>query len=408
MIKPKFRKGIILCATKNYSFALGTMILNINFYDNIDVIYIVHDGISEKDKEVMVSNSKSKIIFLKFTNEDFIRNIKTFTTKNNINLENVFSKTINRYTFMSFARFEALKLLEECSNIVYLDFDMIIQSSIEDLYKIDTDIALHEGGVSIKYALGFTELMIDCNKNNYQTSIILFTDKIKKPIDVYNSIYKYISTNIDNLSNANLPDQGVFTVVAIKHKLKVFFLDSNIWSACSTWVSSDKAKIVHAFGSKTKFWNNKLISNTRPIFNMFYNRWKELGGSSYQGEIYYEDEPSGGKLYNHMENVLICKSIISILKKDFFIHSDMNFSSLNFVLFYPTLNDYFELSLNKLPNNKINCIINNSLYKEKKLNYTLNKSIFFTLEDSNIIQFYEFVKTSCLKLNKYIVAICKE
>ena len=72
----KYKFGILLAATKDSSFTLGTMIANIKdkMGDFVDIFYIIHDGFSLEDMEAMKKLSKnSEIVFSEFT-QKFLQN----------------------------------------------------------------------------------------------------------------------------------------------------------------------------------------------------------------------------------------------------------------------------------------------------------------------------------------------
>ena len=77
----KYKFGILLAATKDSSFTLGTMIANIKdkMGDFVDIFYIIHDGFSLEDMEAMKKLSKnSEIVFSEFTQETFMDNFRKF------------------------------------------------------------------------------------------------------------------------------------------------------------------------------------------------------------------------------------------------------------------------------------------------------------------------------------------
>lgn len=50
----KYQFGIILAATQDSAFSIGTLLLNIQHkMQNIDVFYICNDGFSQNDKKIM-------------------------------------------------------------------------------------------------------------------------------------------------------------------------------------------------------------------------------------------------------------------------------------------------------------------------------------------------------------------
>lgn len=49
----KYKNSILLAATKDSAFALGTMLVNIKEKMLVDMFYIVNDGFSDEDKKAM-------------------------------------------------------------------------------------------------------------------------------------------------------------------------------------------------------------------------------------------------------------------------------------------------------------------------------------------------------------------
>lgn len=70
------------------------------------------------------------IKFIPFTQEDFLATLG----KNQNDINNLFF--LKRWTHMAFARFEAFKFLDECESIIYLDFDVLLLKSIDELSKL--------------------------------------------------------------------------------------------------------------------------------------------------------------------------------------------------------------------------------------------------------------------------------
>lgn len=130
----KYPLGILLAATKDSAFTIGTLLINIK--DKMDVsqimFYIVNDGFKQNDKQI-IQKLVPNIKFIDFTIDNFEANIKNFNAKFQLDRQ---SHILNRYTHMSYARFEALKFLNECESIVYLDFDMLLLKGIDELKEI--------------------------------------------------------------------------------------------------------------------------------------------------------------------------------------------------------------------------------------------------------------------------------
>lgn len=323
-----FEKGILLCATKNSAFTIGTQVINILFQmPDIEAIYIVHDGFLERD--ILTIKSLCKHIYVKFIYLDesrFIEKLKKYSTvSSNLGSYDVWS----RYTHMTFGRFEALNLLDECKKIIYIDFDMVLNASISELFLLSKPLAMTRASASLEYGLGFTIDGIDCSVSNYGAPIILFTNKIHNFVEIYRKIYEFTAMHFEKLSHGKLLDQAVFTAIILKNDIEVEILDSDIYNGNCSWKKCDSAKVFHAFGKFNRFWNNKLTAITRPEFFVYYNKWLEFGGSPYEGDwAAYLDVPNrGGELYAFFQNFSIAKIAYQALNKYFYISSDLNFKN---------------------------------------------------------------------------------
>ncbi|TLD88085.1 hypothetical protein [Helicobacter sp. MIT 05-5294] len=51
----QYKFGILLAATRDSAFSIGTLLINIQavMKDKVDMFYIVHDGFVESDKKAM-------------------------------------------------------------------------------------------------------------------------------------------------------------------------------------------------------------------------------------------------------------------------------------------------------------------------------------------------------------------
>ncbi|EGK8087451.1 hypothetical protein IO402_000608 [Campylobacter lari] len=200
----KHKLGILLAATKNSSFTIGTLLINIMdvMGEKVDVFYILHDGFSLNDQNIMQNIVKNKIIkFAPFTQEDFL----TTLGKNQNDINNLFF--LKRWTHMAFARFEAFKFLDECESIIYLDFDVLLLKSIDELSKLRTK--KYHFGARLGKTLLQTALPLEKkypSKRVYQTGILVFNDLIPNPLKCYQFIYNYLSQNTKNWQ-----DQGIFS-----------------------------------------------------------------------------------------------------------------------------------------------------------------------------------------------------
>lgn len=325
----KYPLGILLAATKDSAFTIGTLLINIK--DKMDIsqimFYIVNDGFKQNDKQIM-QKLVPNIKFIDFTIDNFEANIKNFNAKFQLNRQ---SHILNRYTHMSYARFEALKFLNECESIVYLDFDMLLLKGIDELKEIKKqsyEVGCFRGSATMRMAGGKLTPIKYADIKNYSTGIIVFNDNINNSTEFYDFIYKFISENSDYFKEASLGDQFLFSLYLIERNLKIYELDYNYYGNIS-WIKSKNASIIHAWGQNNRFWNNKLCALAWPSWSVYYQNWLNLGGSAYEkGFVSFLDVPqSGGEIFQYFERVAFAKRISKIKLENQEIIIDIDFNS---------------------------------------------------------------------------------
>ncbi|WP_104721956.1 glycosyltransferase [Helicobacter mesocricetorum] len=278
----KYKFGILLAATSDSHFTLGTMIVNLKdkMQDYIEVFYVISNELSlEYKQSICKVAGNSAVVFLKFTYEDFINNLKNSSqTPIKLHSNNSF---LNRWTYMAYACFEAFKYLEECECIVYLDFDILVLKPFEEFANLRNKgyvLAARKGKTSIKHTLKAYkgEFAQECV---YQTPIIVFNDTLKNPLKYYHFIYSFSTEN-----PLNINDQGVFSLLCFKEKLLVFDL-KNKYTGSVCWIKNDNPSMIHAYGKNNRFWNNELCNRIWKEWNEYYRIWLDNGGGKYQGGI---------------------------------------------------------------------------------------------------------------------------
>ncbi|EAI9065596.1 glycosyl transferase [Campylobacter lari] len=290
----KHKLGILLAATKNSSFTIGTLLINIMdvMGKKVDVFYILHDGFSLNDQNIMQKIVKNKTInFISFTQEDFL----TTLGKNQNDINNLFF--LKRWTHMAFARFEAFKFLDECESIIYLDFDVLLLKSIDELSKLRTK--KYHFGARLGKTLLQTALPLEKkypNKRVYQTGILVFNDLIPNPLKCYQFIYNYLSQNTKNWQ-----DQGIFSLMIYEKHFKVKDLKDKYTGSTHYLTNlAQKASVVHACGTNSRFWNSKFCNQTWPKWQEYYEKWLKLGGSRYIGSFYKDNKQSIQRTRYHL------------------------------------------------------------------------------------------------------------
>ena len=275
-----YKNAILLAGTKDSAFVIGTLLINLKdkMDEFIDIFYIIHDGFSENDKSLMqkIANENKQIPckFVLFTRDDFLQNVAKF----NLNFKNIENNFLKRWTHMAFGRFEALKFLDECENILYLDFDVLLLKSVDELFRLkNQSFALAaRRGKNILYE-NFKDENCEFRENKiWRTPIILFNDNIKNSLKYYDLVYKFAI-----FDNNLIDDQSVFSLFCFFTKLKIKSLEDKFEGQVCLKTSLNSS-IIHAYGSNQRFWNNAICNRTWPTWQDYYEKWLKMGGSAYE------------------------------------------------------------------------------------------------------------------------------
>ncbi|MDY3114195.1 MAG: glycosyltransferase [Helicobacter sp.] len=277
----KYKFGILLAATSDSIFTLGTMIANIYAImgECVDVFYIVSDKILPSDKVALQKVARDiEIKFIPFTKEIFENNFIEFANANKEELRE-FLKAQNaflrRWSYMVYACFEAFKYLGECERILYLDFDILLLRTLSHLSRVKEGFALHKGRTKIShnaplYEGEFRKYPV------YRSGIILFTQALANPLESLKSCYK------NSFKYKMISDQVAISLLIYENKIKVKNL-SYKYTGLPHFRSNDNPYLIHAYGSNNRFWNNRLCNRLFPSWNLYYKEWLESGGSAYKG-----------------------------------------------------------------------------------------------------------------------------
>ncbi|MDE5926657.1 MAG: glycosyl transferase, partial [Helicobacter sp.] len=75
-----------------------------------------------------------------------------------------------------------------------------------------------------------------------------------------------------------LNDQAIFSLLIFEKKLKTKVLD-NRYCGSVLWRKNQNPILIHAYGSKNRFWNNRLCNQIWQEWNLYYKQWLDAGGS---------------------------------------------------------------------------------------------------------------------------------
>ena len=257
--------AIVFGITKNLTFALANVILGLKKHSPsfADEIIIYHDGITEKDQQLLDS-----ILSCRFLEYEF-------PIKDKSDFDPFF---FDQFSSMAYSRFECFKHLKDFKKVLWLDVDILIQKDISGLLNYaKTGIGMLQGSF-VKHNFKEPLKNFDMEKSGFWTGTIILTDEIndyeKIPEWCYEKLLEYAP-------KLYLPDQAIFNIMLEAFNLEPMGIDKNLYCAHPIKKESKNAIIVHAYRPK-KFWDcfriKEWVENDKI--------WKKMGGSAYKGKIY--------------------------------------------------------------------------------------------------------------------------
>lgn len=258
----KKKTALVLGATSNLMFALGTFLTNLkevspHFADEVLILYDESAGVKKSDIVAM-----NKLFPTKFIEFDLPIDSKE---KN--------SQLFGHFSKMVFSKYETLKFLKKYKTVVWLDYDMILLSDISEILKPA------ESGAKMllepnKSARSFYKPIDEYNMDTWGMcgSIIIFQDHLKDYMKMYKFCYKSLEKYINNLY---LGEQGIFDIMLQEFNLMPEILNHDTYTLHPNDFSKNQhAKILHCYGVP-KFWNG--LENE--VWQKNYKAWLKLGGS---------------------------------------------------------------------------------------------------------------------------------
>lgn len=241
--------NVCLSCDDNYSKYAGVVITSILANANKDDklnIFILDGGISENKKEEILSLKSikdCKINFININEADFddYKQIKT-----------------HKYiTLATYYRLKLASLLPNIDKIIYFDCDMVINSSLKELFNVNLDNCLIAGVPDIN------KKMVKLNPNYVNAGMLIFNLNL---IRKNNIEQEFLNFTKDNFENINCGDQTIINEVC-KKQIKLLNSTWNVQSSNFTNRSSyiNNPNIVH-FVAKNKPWSLKSFSYHKNLY----------------------------------------------------------------------------------------------------------------------------------------------
>jgi lipopolysaccharide biosynthesis glycosyltransferase len=255
--------AIVFGLTANHIFAVACVMMDLKRLTSslIDEVVILHDGIHPQDQKILEAILPTRFILYDFPlMSDRVR----------------YSRSVQYFTKMVFTKFECLRLLDSYKNIVWMDYDIVIQSDISELFSpCDTGIKIMRGGVSVREQLLEPVAEYEMNTEGISTGLFVFHDNLKNYMEMYRFCYEKLESYAPILY---MPDQAIFDFMIQEFEVQAELLEGGVYATHPTNLDNvAQAKIIHSWG-QPKFWNG--MHNAQWQAN--YNAWLQMGGSRYK------------------------------------------------------------------------------------------------------------------------------
>lgn len=229
--------NVCLSTDDNYSKYAGVVIASILTNadeDDYINIYILDGGITEEKKEQISSLGSIHNCQIKFIKIDE----RTFSDYAKV-------KTHNYISIATYYRLKLPSLLPEIDKIIYFDCDVVVNTSLKELFNIDIENYLMAGVSDNK------KRMVKENPTYVNAGILVMNlDKMRKE-NTEEEFYNYTKENLNRITKG---DQEIINEVC-KGKIKVIESSWNVQTSNFTNRSdyTTKPKIIH-YLSKEKPW----------------------------------------------------------------------------------------------------------------------------------------------------------
>ncbi len=233
-----------------------------------DKLIIYHDGIKEKDRELIQSIFPTE--FRRFTIE-----LSKRAYRNN--------PSIRYFSDMVFCKFECFRLLNEYERVIWTDYDVVINRSPDEL-KDDSrgglQLIMSEGTLRYKFKDGMPEEVLSkydmVSTAGVSTPLLVLT----REIGDYNRYYKWCMDTAKKYAEfLNMPEESIFSLLVQEFNISVYPLYKPEYALHFKPGCGDAA-IHHAIG-QPKFWNG--LYNEK--WQKYYSEWLAMGGSRYRRSI---------------------------------------------------------------------------------------------------------------------------
>ena len=255
--------AVVFGLTSDQVFAVACVMMDIRRLSPgmVDEVVIIHDGISEKDQRILNGILPTRFILYDFP-------------LNNARVLN--AGAVRQFSKMVFTKFECLKLLGDYRNVLWSDYDVVIQANVSELFSYsESGVKLMPSGLPVRIQLKKEVPEYDMEAEAIGAGLFVFQDHLKDYLKMYEFCYQELERHAEILA---MPEQAIFDFMVQRFSLKPVAIDRFVYSPHPTDQSlANSAKIIHAYG-QPKFWNG--LHNQQWQRN--YQAWISMGGTKYR------------------------------------------------------------------------------------------------------------------------------
>jgi len=256
------KRALVTGGTRDDVAPIAVFIMNIRDTNShlFDEIVVYHDGIGKKDQELIKNIYNTRFIEYNYKPK----------SKND--------EVISYFSRMVYCKYECFALLEDYDEVVWSDYDVVVQGKLDEFCKINN------GEFNIltcndKLKSFFYKDLVNEEIKGYDLEVDgvgtpLFA--ISKNIGDYRRIHKWCYEKTTAWGeDLYLPEQCIFSLAVQEFDIRLNRYPFKEY-ACHPTKAEGTEKILHAAG-QPKFWNG--IEND--IWNGLYEEWCETGGTRY-------------------------------------------------------------------------------------------------------------------------------
>lgn len=226
----------------------------------VDEVVIIHDGISKRDQRILGSILPTRFILYDFP-------LKSARVLN--------ACSVRQFSRMVFTKFECLRLLDDYNNVMWSDYDVVIQDDLSELFShCDAGIKLMPSGMPVRGQLHEPITEYDMEAEGIGAGLFVLQEHLKDYLEMYGFCYEQVDKYAEILY---MPEQAVLDFMVQRFKLNPLAIDRRVYSPHPTdQALAPRAKIIHAYG-QPKFWNG--LHNDQWQKN--YQAWIDMGGTKF-------------------------------------------------------------------------------------------------------------------------------